>query len=122
MSTSEDCIGSGGNIMPQNLKKVNDNFWWVRYMYKCDLLREPRNTALRNNAFFFAQNEAQARKKVANWQHHAKHDGVVVESIESVPYGFHLQFVPGLLQELPTGAVVLQGEQLERVLSQEVAM
>ena len=103
----------------KNQVKDDETCWWVRYLYKRDLLREPRDTAHRGNAFFYAGDEEGARQKVESWLHQSKHDDVVIESIEPVPYGFHLQFVPGLLQELPENVVVLPSEQVEQLLSQD---
>ena len=97
----------------------DEALWWVRYLYKRDLLRDPRDSAHRNNAFFYASNVERARKKVDDWLHNVKRDEIVVQEIEQVPLGFNLQVVPGLLQELPADAVVLQGQQVEHVIEQE---
>jgi hypothetical protein len=87
---------------------AGEHLWRVRYIYKRDLCMESSATADCGNAFFYAFTEEQASKKVAGWQYHLKGDGIIVESMEIVPLGSNLPFEPGLLQELPEQAVIVQ--------------
>jgi hypothetical protein len=98
--------------MQTNAEIEDEALWWVRYVYLRDVGQEEMR---HENAFFYARDEEQARKKVERWQHSVKHDEVRVESMVQVPLGFDFQFKPGLLQELPKGArlLTLREEPLE---------
>jgi hypothetical protein len=86
--------------------KDNETLWWVRYVSKEDLERQDGSTPVQGNAFFYASDEQALQKRLAGWQRHIKHEGVVIQVIEQVPPGFNLHF-SGNLPDIPKGARIL---------------
>lgn len=85
--------------MQQDRETEEEQIWWARYIYKRDLGALPQIVPQQGNAFFYARDEAEARKQVAGWQHSIKHEAVIVYALEQVTADFKLELRLGPLPE-----------------------